>query len=177
MSYTPVREAFKRLENDGLLERIPNIGYLIPHQSNRDIIEIFQARECLETFVLEKVFSRLTDQDIERLEYYTEKQKEALDNENIKEFYEYDKRYHLLFFEEYGNPHLKEMIKNIRERYLLCSLITLSEGYHGISEAIKEHQQIIENIKKGDKKATLKSLKQNIKKSQHRLQNGNISIH
>ncbi len=181
MSYTPVREAFKRLEREGLLERIPNVGYLIPRMSKNNIEEIFQVRECLETFVLKKVFNSLSEENIAILENYIKEQKEALSQENIKMFYENDKCFHLLFFEVYGNSHMKDIIKNIRERYSLCSLSTITESKskdkHGISQAIKEHEKIIDCIKDGNKQKAVESLIKNIRKSRDRLMKGNISLH
>ena len=60
MSYTPVREAFQRLAKEGLLEQVPKLGFFVRRIDIRRISEIFQVRECLELFVLERVFDKRT---------------------------------------------------------------------------------------------------------------------
>jgi len=176
MSYTPVREAFTRLEREGLLERIPQVGYLIPQISNKNIEEIFQIRECLEIFVFNKVFNYLNEGNIEKLNEYIAEQEHSLKEEDIGKFYRFDKYFHLLFFEVYNNSHMIEIIKNVRERYLICSLTTIIGGKKGITEAISEHRELVKHIKDGSKEKAIKNMQKHIENSQTRLKKGNISL-
>ncbi len=177
MSYTPVREAFTRLEREGLLERIPKVGYLIPEINNKDIEEIFQLRECLETFVLKKVFDLLTEEHIKKLQGFIQAQKDALQEEDVRKFYDNDKYFHLTFFEVYNNSHMIDIIKNVRDRYLVCSLTTIIGGQSGIAAAISEHEELAANISNGNKKKAVKNLIDHVHDSKVRLKQGNIYMH
>ncbi|MCF8008936.1 MAG: GntR family transcriptional regulator [Halanaerobiales bacterium] len=177
MSYTPVREAFKKLEMEGLLEKIPNLGYFIPEISNKDIENIFQTRECLETFVLKKVFSKINGQDIEILNQYIKKMQIALEKKDLIIFYNIDKDFHLYFFKKYGNSHLTSFLENIRDRYHLCSKKIILEERDGVRQIIEEHKKIVKNIENKEKDKALKFLSNNIENSKKRLKNGNIYLY
>lgn len=144
MSYTPVREAFQRLQREGLLELVPNVGFFVARMNIKDVVEIFQVRECLERFVLDKVFDLITDKEIGVLSDCVQQQALFLEAGDIGQYMNMDERFHLVFFELYGNQHFIRLIKNVREQYLICSI---KIARNGSSEAITEHAQIIDHIK------------------------------
>ncbi len=47
ISYTPVREAFLKLKSEGLLDLEPNVGYFVPKLDIKDLMQIYEARECI----------------------------------------------------------------------------------------------------------------------------------
>ena len=117
IGYTPMREAFQKMEKEGILNRIPNVGYFISKLDQKKVREIFQARECVEEFVMKNSFKYLDKTHIDRLESLVEKQKIYLEEEEILKFYEMDEKFHLLFFQLYDNTYLTNLIKKIREKY------------------------------------------------------------
>lgn len=64
IGYTPVREAFLRMEREGTLRQIPNVGFFVQGYDFTSVIHYYQVRECVEPFVLKQVFAQLTDDDI-----------------------------------------------------------------------------------------------------------------
>lgn len=173
MSYTPVREAFQRLERDGLLELVPKVGYFITELNLNDIIKIMQVRECLENFVFEKVFDFLTEEHIQTLSNYLDKQVKNLEDDDIKQYYKNDALFHKVFFDIYDNDYLTNLIENVREKYLMGSTKTIIEmKKHGVVEAIEEHKELIESIKKGDKQETINKFADHIEKSKQRIKHG-----
>ena len=78
VSRTPVREAFRQLEADGLIENIPNRGAFVTGLSKRDISDLFDLRALFEIQAVEWAIRRMTTEDIESLretvefmEFYT----------------------------------------------------------------------------------------------------------
>ena len=78
VSRTPVREAFRQLEADGLIENIPNRGAFVKGLSRRDIADLFDLRMLFEIQAVEWAIKRMTDEDIDALretvefmEFYT----------------------------------------------------------------------------------------------------------
>lgn len=173
MSYTPVREAFHRLEREGFLERVPNVGFFVARMDINDIIEIFQVRECLERFVLEKVFDIITDDEIRVLSDCVRQQEVFLGKGDIKQYMKMDERFHFVFFELYGNRHFIRLIKNVREQYLICSDRIAKAGS---AEAIMEHKQIIEHIKNRDKEKALSLMVAHIENAKQRMKEGYIRL-
>ena len=80
VSRTPVREAFRQLESDGLIENIPNRGAFVIGLTKRDISDLFDLRCLFEVQAIEWAIQRITDEDVESLretiefmEFYTMK--------------------------------------------------------------------------------------------------------
>lgn len=78
VSRTPVREAFRQLEADGLIENIPNRGAFVTALSKRDISDLFDLRSLFEIQAIEWAIKRMTSDDIDSLretlefmEFYT----------------------------------------------------------------------------------------------------------
>lgn len=173
MSYTPVREAFQRIEKEGLLKRIPNVGFFVPQIDIRHIEEIFQVRECLEVFVLDKVFDLITAEDLETLSDYVDNQVEHLRKGEIHQYVMVDKQFHMLPFRLYGNSHFIDLIENVREQHLICSVkIARNES----TEAIKEHRELIEHMGNKDKERALSTLRTHIDNAKQRMKDGYISL-
>jgi DNA-binding GntR family transcriptional regulator len=173
MSITPVREAFQSLEREGLLNSIPNIGYFIPNYTKNDVIEIFQTRECMEIFVLDKVFNKLNEEDIKSIEYYLEKQKDFYDKNDIFKHFEMDEKFHLIFFNIYDNSYLTQLIKKVREQYAIIIIKSIKQSMIKEKEAkvIEEHYEILEALKSGDKNLTKKKMLEHIENARNRAIN------
>ncbi len=78
VSRTPVREAFRQLETDGLIENIPNRGAFAVGLTKREISDLFDLRCLFETKAVEWSIQRMDDNDIDSLketmefmEFYT----------------------------------------------------------------------------------------------------------
>lgn len=78
VSRTPVREAFRQLEADGLIENIPNRGAYVTALTRRDISDLFDLRALFEVQAIEWAIKRMTGEDIDALretvdfmEFYT----------------------------------------------------------------------------------------------------------
>ena len=67
VSRTPVREAFRQLESDGLIENIPNRGAYVIGLSSRDISDLFDLRRTFEVKAVEWAIERMDDSEIDTL--------------------------------------------------------------------------------------------------------------
>lgn len=67
VSRTPVREAFRQLESDGLIENIPNRGAFVIGLSKRDISDLFDLRRTFEVLAVEWAIQRMTDEEVDTL--------------------------------------------------------------------------------------------------------------
>lgn len=169
IGYTPAREAFQRLTNEGLLRLIPNVGYMIPEMTSANAIEIFLLRECLELFVFDRVFEQLDEDIIHELDTIVEKQRTCLEAKDISGFYKNDEAFHLLFFSIFNKPRFTELIKSVREQYLVCTVKTIYQMQAlGTSDAIQEHTEILNKIKNGDKQSAEEAFTSHIRNAKLR---------
>src|SRR5699024_11790306 len=91
MSRTPIREALKELESEGLIQRFPGRGVVVSKIAAQDIEEIFTLRITLELLALELSFDKITTNDISEVEEYLFN----LDDKNEKQdYYHVDKWIH-----------------------------------------------------------------------------------
>ncbi len=67
VSRTPIREAFKQLGEEGLLDYVPNRGCFAKGFTKRDVADIYTVREALEQIAVTWACERITDQQITKL--------------------------------------------------------------------------------------------------------------
>src|SRR4051812_50159165 len=68
VSATPVTQAMRRLEFEGLIELVPHLGTFVKKPDPREIEELYDLRIALETHAIAKAIPRLTEQDLAELE-------------------------------------------------------------------------------------------------------------
>jgi len=173
MGYTPIREACQRLHQEGLLKGLPGIGYFIPQIEMKNIIEIFEVRKFVEKHVFKEVFDSLTDEHLIALSSYITKEINYLKQKDIKGFHKYDKKFHMLFFKIYNNSVLINLMKNVMDKYYICSYKTLNSVNKTENiDAIEEHESIIKYIKQKNKQRAIEELMKHIHNSEERIKKG-----
>lgn len=171
MSYTPVREAFQKLKNEGLLQLEPNVGFFVPSLDINDLLKIYQARECIEPFAFEGAADLLTAADIAALKESIRKQKKCLTQKKIKEYLREDEKFHQVFLDVFNNPYMTELVKSVRAKYLVCS----KSIKHGSEIALVEHEKIVEYLEQGQMEKAANLLKEHITAAKLRMMEGYIS--
>ena len=106
MSRTPVREAFLRLEAEGLLRLYPQRGALVVPVSPDEVRAVIEARLVLEQFAAAKVVGRgpaVCAAVFERLSSELQRQRDAAAATDWREFLDADRAFHAITLEESGN--------------------------------------------------------------------------
>lgn len=141
LSRTPVREAFRQLEVEGLIETIPNRGAFVVGLSKRDIEDLYEMRKAYEILAVKWAIERITKEEMEKLEeayefmeFYTMK-KEADKMLNI------NMQFHNLIYKASHNRMLEHTLSTY-QFYLkeTESNSAYLDGY--LEEVLKEHKQI-----------------------------------
>ena len=173
MSYTPVREAFLRLQSEGTLKQVPNVGFFVASMDINEILQLFQVRECIEPFVLQQVINRVTPSHIILMRQFVEEQKQALNNKDITKYMKIDINLHEVLLEIYGNPYFLSMYHASREKYMYCSnRIALSFS----SDAMEEHVRLIDAIESGNTKRSLQMLNEHTEIAKKRVMEGFVKV-
>jgi len=173
ISYTPVREAFLRLQNEGALEQIPNVGFFVATMDINEILQLFQVRECIEPFVLRKVIARVTPGHIVFMRGLVEEQKQALDAEDITRYMKLDIRLHEVLLDIYDNQHIKSVYHTVREKYMICSNRIALSFY---PDALEEHADLIDAIESGNTELSVELLNRHIESAKQRIMEGFTKI-
>ena len=145
VSRTPVREALKQLELEGLVTTIPNKGTFVVGVSTEDILDIYTIRVAVEGISSKLAAERITDSDAKELETLVELQEFYASKGDIFQLLQLDTKFHEIIYEISGSRILKHtlasfhnQLKRARESSLLTTGRTIT--------AVKEHRDIYEAI-------------------------------
>ena len=146
VSRTPIREAIKRLSDDGLVKIVPRRGAYVANISIKDMIDVFEVREDMEGFVAELAAQRINDEEKEELRKISAEYDKAIEAASDKEaIIELDEKFHNFIVGCCANETLSELVSYVQElslrfRYLYYNDFSLyastAEQHHRIMNAI-----------------------------------------
>jgi len=146
ISRTPLREAFRILEKEGLVEILPRRGTFVKRITKQDIEENFPVRATLEGLAARLAYENLRDQDINEMEEIIEYMKEAAQR---KDFIDYAKNhiaFHEIFINASGNETLIALLHNLR-MHTLWHRYTHHYYKEDFRNSLKVHRRIIDLFK------------------------------
>jgi DNA-binding GntR family transcriptional regulator len=168
VSRTPVREAIRKLELEGLVVMIPRKGAYVAGLSLKDIVEVFEIRGALEGLAAELAAERITDDELENLERYLVRITEDIEKGDLGKVVETDTDFHTQLYKASRNDWLLQIINNLREQ--IQRFRTTSLSYPGrMKEAVEEHRQIVEAISSRNGKLARKLAYEHIEKAENSL--------
>lgn len=148
MSRTPVREAFRDLENNGLVISYPDRGTFVTELSFDDIQEVYELRCLLEEWALERSFLRITEEELNDFE---KKFIEGYKEKNWEKTHLADKEFHNLFVIKSGSRRIQDFLSILNSQIervrRISAIYTLRREL-----SIKEHLEIISCLQKKDLK-------------------------
>ena len=173
-SRTPVREAFRRLEQDFLVERTAQGGVRIPEIDMASIEDLFNLRSVLEGYAIELACERITPEQITSLRQIRAQAQELLklesaDNEYVlKQFVDLNSEFHDTIYRATGSKFLVRVINNLRE--IVLSMRSMSiQADNACHQSWQEHSQLIEHLSIRDKDAAANLIKIHIENACHQL--------
>ena len=149
VSRTPIREAIKRLADDGLVKVEPRRGAYVANISIKDMLDVFEVREDMEGFVAKLAAKRITGEEKEQLKEIAAEYEEAIEKADDKErIIELDEKFHNFIVKCSGNETLRELVNYVQElslrfRYLYYDDFSLYES------TAEQHNRIMEAINSG----------------------------
>ncbi len=158
ISRTPVREAFRVLEREGLLIYEPRRGWRVYTLSLEDIHEIFEIKIALECLIARKA-ARCDDAVLRsKLKEMIVNMRKAADEGNVESWVELDLDLHHLIFMMANNQRAMSFIENINDQWNRIR-IGFSARTGRISRSIYEHEAMVEAILSGDAEKAEKETK------------------
>lgn len=173
ISRTPVREAFLRLQSEGLLELYPKRGAVVVPLSDEEVASVMEARELIETFAATKVLTEFAEPPramIDRMWELVAEQQRHLHTGSLPAFHEADTQFHLVMVEACQNPFLEDLLRSLRDRQRrLTSRQPRSTCFDRMDAAYKEHVALVETISGGDLDDSLAALRTHLRKARSSL--------
>lgn len=149
VSRTPIREAIRKLDQEGYIVMMPRRGAYVASITIRDINEIFEIRRALESLSSSLAAERISADELETLQRLLVEIGRYIKLENMEKIVETDIKFHDLLYQASRNERLVGIISNLREQ--LTRFRTFSMSYPGrLEETLKEHKAMVDAIAKGD---------------------------
>lgn len=164
VSRTPIREAIRKLELEGLVVMIPRKGAAVANITEKDTKDVLEVRRTLEMFAVEVACDRITEEQISRLEEAA-KEFEASKGADLIRIAETDMKFHEIIYEATWNDRLMQMLNNLRENMYRYRIEYLKDP-HYYDSLVNEHRQILEAIKTGDKETARVCMRNHIDNQQ-----------
>lgn len=149
VSRTPIREAIRKLEKEGLVSIEPRRGAYASDISIKDMVDVLEVREFLEGMAAGLAAKKINDEEIETLKKATATYKKAVENGNTEEIIKEDELFHKLIVDCSGNKTLIQMINQVQELALRFRYIYY-EDFSRYRNMPYEHQEILDAILSGD---------------------------
>ena len=151
VSRTPIREAIRKLEKEGLVTIEPRRGAYASMISTDDMVEILEVRQDLEGLAAQFAASRMTEEQLDELKAISDQYNKAVQEGIMGDMIRYDTRFHRLIVDSCNNKILVHMIEQLQELVLRFRYIYY-DNFRRAEHMPKEHQEIMEAIASGDEK-------------------------
>lgn len=149
VSRTPIREAIRKLEKEGLVIIEPRKGAYASEVSIKDMVEILEVRANLEGLAAFYAAEKMSDAEKEVLFEVYEKFNQAVVDGDMAEMISNDTRFHRLIVESSRNGHLIRMVEQLQELVLRFRYIYYKD-FKRAEEMPAEHKRIYEAIANGN---------------------------
>lgn len=150
VSRTPVREAFRQLELEGLLQIVPNKGAYVTGITPKDVHDIYMIRTQLEGMCAALACEHITDEQLEELEENVYLASFHASKGHMDQLAELDNRFHHILYEACDSKMLQNLLQDFHQYVIRIRKKTLSTN-RGVASN-EEHKQLMEAIKAKDSK-------------------------
>ena len=161
VSRTPVREAIRMLELEGLVKMIPRKGAEVAKITVKDLKDALEVRMAVEALAVKLACSRIDDEGKQALKDSCMRFKEAINSKLVPAIVECDENFHNTIYKASKNPKLISLAQNLREQVYRYRVEYVKDfSYH--DNLIREHDLITMAVLKGDADTAEKLMNEHI---------------
>lgn len=143
VSRTPIREAFYKLETEGLIKPRNKRGFIVSGDSREEVEELFELRSILEGYALRLISQNISDETLNQLDLFIRNAEEALKRRKIEEVFKWNTRFHDMLHELVAHKsRFYRLIVNIRKYVLRHRKDTLRYP-DGVRRSVEGHKKIV----------------------------------
>ena len=166
VSRTPVREAIRKLELEGLVVMLPRKGAYVADLSLKDMIDVLEIRASLEGLAASLAAQRISDEDIKKLESIVDEFKDSVSDLDVESLLKKDVEFHECIFKATNNQKLHQIINSLWEQVYRFRFTYVSD-YDSTVNIIEEHKMILDAIKNRDSELAKKYAMEHIQTAEN----------
>lgn len=157
VSRTPIREAIRMLELEGLAVTIPRKGAEVAKMTEKDMEDVLQIRKALDALAVQLACDKMTEQQLRMLKLAMKNFEESTRSKDVKKVAQADVEFHDVIYKAADNPKLMTLLNNLREQIYRYRVEYLKDE-SAYPNLITEHQQIYDALERKDKEAVVEAM-------------------
>ncbi len=169
VSRTPIREAFKQLENEGLIDYIPNRGCFAKGFTRRDIEDLYAVRKALEILAVEWAVSRITPEQIDKLQEQSDLMEFYTTRKDGTKVLEINSDFHAVIYNATGSRFMAQVLRSYKE-YIEQTRRVIFDGGEYLEAIFQEHKAVLDAIKARDTEGAKAAMARHLDGSKRRAE-------
>lgn len=161
VSRTPIREAIRKLELEGLVIMIPRRGAEVAQITEKSMKDVLEVRRALDALCAELACERITEQELKALKEACTAFEQAIKTGNIQKIAQADVALHDIIVQATGNQRLIQLVNNLAEQMYRYRFEYIKDASQHQNLA-EEHRIIYESIRNKDKETAAQAAKTHI---------------
>lgn len=149
VSRTPIREAIRMLEQEGLAITVPRRGAQVARMTEKDLEDVLEIRDALDELAVSAASRRITEKDFKELEEAMRQFENAVAQGEVRQIVEADEAFHNVIYRAAGNPKLSTIVQNLKEQMYRYRYEYVKDNAD-YEMLIKEHKSILEGLRRKD---------------------------
>jgi DNA-binding GntR family transcriptional regulator len=167
VSRTPVREALRRLEDEGLVQTSPNRWTRVTPLEVGDALSLYPIIWRLESLAFDLAIDALGDTELEELERTNQRLAAALEAGDALAASAADHEFHQIFIDRCGNSQLMAILRDAKMKLRRIEIHYF--GSLASRESVTEHASLLTSLELGDFEGVTAAIEANWRNSQRRL--------
>lgn len=161
VSRTPIREAIRMLEQEGLAVTIPRKGAEVAKMTEKDMEDVLQVRDALDELAASIACEQITAEELEELRRTMREFEESTKTGDVKRIAEVDVKFHDIIYKATRNPKLENILNNLREQMYRYRVEYLKDEKN-FPTLIKEHSEIVDGLAKKNKEKVIAAMHKHV---------------
>lgn len=149
VSRTPIREAIRQLQAEGLVVMTPRKGAVVAEITKEDLTDVLEVRKTLEKFAVELACINISEEELKSLHQCHDIFKSALEEKDLTDIANKDEGFHDVIYSATRNKRLIQILNNLREQIYRYRLEYIKDDEKWFT-LIDEHDKLIRAIEEKD---------------------------
>lgn len=169
VSRTPIREAFKQLENEGLIDYVPNRGCFAKGFTKQDVDDIYAVRAALERLAVERAVERITPEELTALEEEWELMEFYAKKKDSQKVLELNSSFHNIIYASTRSRFLAQVLRSYKT-YIDKTRKSVFYDDTYLEAILVEHRGILDAIKEKNMEKAVNAVSSHLERSQDRAE-------
>lgn len=170
VSRTPVRECFKQLEQEGLIENIPNRGAFVIGFTKQDIEALYEIRRAVESIAITWAIDRISEEELKQLQEVYELMEFYTQKNDVEKIMEINTEFHEIIHTASKSRFISQILKSCQFYVKEARKAALTADR--LIESLKEHKAILDCLYNHDEEKAVEVMSLHLNNAKLRAKEG-----